>query len=186
MEKIISNFKEGNSKRQIENLVIFIALLIIVIIVINNLFTNQEHEESVQNITQVVSDEITNDDLESKLKNILSCMSGVGKTEVMISYSNTIEQAPMVDAKENITIIEEEDVNGGKRKTKENVTEQNIIYEEKNNTKVPAIRQTIMPKVIGVIVVAEGANNSVVKENIKDAVEAVIDIPSHRIQVFAK
>ena len=113
-------------------------------------------------------------------------MSGVGNVEVMISYSNTIEQVPMFDTKENTTVVEEEDTNGGTRKTKETLSEQSIIYEEKNSTKIPAIKRTIMPEVIGVIVVAEGANNSVVKENIKNAVEAVLNIPSHRIQIFAK
>ena len=61
-----------------------------------------------------------------------------------------------------------------------------LIYEEKNSVKVPAIKQTIMPEVVGVIVVAEGAGSQVVKENIKNAVEAVVNISAHRIQVFAK
>ena len=43
-----------------------------------------------------------------------------------------------------------------------------------------------MPEVVGVIVVAEGAGSQVVKENIKNAVEAVVNISAHRIQVFAK
>ena len=72
------------------------------------------------------------------------------------------------------------------RKTKEVANEQSIIYEEKNSVKVPAIKQTIMPEVVGVIVVAEGAGSQVVKENIKNAVEAVVNISAHRIQVFAK
>ena len=71
-------------------------------------------------------------------------------------------------------------------KTKEVANEQSIIYEEKNSVKVPAIKQTIMPEVVGVIVVAEGAGSQVVKENIKNAVEAVVNISAHRIQVFAK
>ncbi len=186
MDKIISKFKEGNSKRQIENIVIFIILLIIVIIVINSLFNNEEVVTPNQSNVNVVSTDVTNDELEAKLKKILSCISGVGSVDVMVSYSNTIMQVPMYDTKENTTTIEEEDVNGGKRKTEEVSNEQNIIYEEKNSTKMPAIKQTIMPEVIGVIVVAEGANNSVVKENIKNAVEAVVNIASHRIQVFSK
>ena len=40
------------------------------------------------------------------------------------------------------------------------------------------IKQTIKPEVIGVIVVADGAENQVIKENIKNAVEAVVNISS--------
>lgn len=104
----------------------------------------------------------------------------------MISYSNTIEQIPMFDIKENTTIVEEQDTTGGKRKTEEKSNEKSIIYEEKNNNKTPAIKQTVMPEIIGVIVVAEGAESAVVKENIKNAVEAVVDISANRIQVFSK
>ncbi len=185
MDKFLSKLKLSNNKKQIENIVIFIVLLIIVIIVINSLFAETSVQEE-NNPVDVTSDEIANDDLEKKLERILSLINGVGDVDVMISYTNTIEQVPMYDLSENVTVTQEEDVNGGKRETKETNNEQKIIYEEKNNTKIPAIKQTIMPEVIGVIVVAEGANNSVVKENVKNAVEAVVNIPSHRIQVFAK
>lgn len=186
MEKLLSKFKESSNKKQIENIVIFLVLLIIVIIVINSLFSEEKSVKGESVAVSNIANDVTHDDLENKLKNILSSMNGVGSVEVMISYSNTIEQIPMYDTKENTTVVEEEDTNGGTRKTKETSNEQSIIYEEKNSTKIPAIKSTIMPEVIGVIVVAEGANNSVVKENIKNAVEAVVNIPSHRIQIFAK
>lgn len=186
MEKLLSKFKGENNKKQIENIVIFLVLLVIVIIVINSLFSEEESVASEKSTVSVITNDVTTDELEYKLKNILAAMNGVGKVEVMISYSNTIEQVPMYDTIENTTVVEEEDTNGGTRKTKETLNEQSIIYEEKNSTKVPAIKRTIMPEVVGVIVVAEGANNSVVKENIKNAVEAVVNIPSHRVQIFAK
>lgn len=186
MEKLLSKFKDLSNKKQIENVVIFLVLLIIVIIVINSLFG--EEKETVKEGSKEVSISLeqNENDLEKSLKNILSKISGVGSVDVMVSYSNTIMQVPMYDTKENTTVVEESDKNGGIRKTKEVANEQSIIYEEKNSVKVPAIKQTIMPEVVGVIVVAEGAGSQVVKENIKNAVEAVVNISAHRIQVFAK
>lgn len=186
MEKLLSKFKDLSNKKQIENVVIFLVLLIIVIIVINSLF-GEEKETAKEGPKEVsVNLEHNENDLEKSLKNILSKISGVGSVDVMVSYSNTIMQVPMYDTKENTTVVEESDKNGGIRKTKEVANEQSIIYEEKNSVKVPAIKQTIMPEVVGVIVVAEGAGSQVVKENIKNAVEAVVNISAHRIQVFAK
>ena len=176
MENIFSKWKDGNNKKQIENIVIFIILLIIVIIVINSLFSEEKSVPQSSDVTEVISSHVNNDDLESKLQRILSNMNGVGNVEVMVSYSNTVTQVPMFNTKENTKTIEEQDVNGGKRKTEEVSNEQSIIFEEKSSTKVPAVKQTVMPEVIGVIVVAEGANNQVVKENIKNAVEAVVNI----------
>lgn len=186
MEKLLSKFKDLSNKKQIENVVIFLVLLIIVIIVINSLFGEEKKtvKEGPKEVS--ISLEQNENDLEKSLKNILSKISGVGSVDVMVSYSNTIMQVPMYDTKENTTVVEESDKNGGIRKTKEVANEQSIIYEEKNSVKVPAIKQTIMPEVVGVIVVAEGAGSQVVKENIKNAVEAVVNISAHRIQVFAK
>ena len=170
MEKLLSKFKDLSNKKQIENVVIFLVLLIIVIIVINSLF-GEEKETVKEGPKEVsISLEQNENDLEKSLKNILSKISGVGSVDVMVSYSNTIMQVPMYDTKENTTVVEESDKNGGIRKTKEVANEQSIIYEEKNSVKVPAIKQTIMPEVVGVIVVAEGAGSQVVKENIKNAV----------------
>lgn len=46
--------------------------------------------------------------------------------------------------------------------------------------------QTIVnPKIEGVIVTAEGANNVNVKANIIAAVEAVTGVPTHKVQVFS-
>lgn len=186
MENLLSKFKGQNNKKQIENIVIFLVLLIIVIIVINSLF-NEETADIKEAQKEVIAiDEKNDNDLEKGLKNILSKIRGVGSVDVMVSYSNTILQVPMYDTKENTTVVEESDKNGGIRKTKEIANEQSVIYEEKNSTKIPAVKQTIMPEVIGVIVVAEGAESQVVKENIKNAVEAVVNISAHRIQVFAK
>ena len=186
MDNLLSKWKEGSSKKQIENVVIFIILLIIVIIVINSLFSEEKNVTQKIESQEIINNTVNSDELEIKLQKILSSINGVGNVEVMISYSNTVTQIPMFNTKENTTTIEEQDVNGGKRKTEEISNEQSIIFEEKNSTKIPALKQTMMPEVIGVIVVAEGANNQVVKENIKNAVQAVVNIASHHIQVFAK
>ena len=124
--------------------------------------------------------------LEEKLEEILSQISGAGSVDVMISYMNEIERIPMTDTKVTKTVISEKDSNGGERKTEETSTEENIIYEESNNIKVPVTKQSLLPEVIGVIVVAEGAYNETVKANLKRAVEATVIVASERIQVFSK
>ena len=46
--------------------------------------------------------------------------------------------------------------------------------------------KTLQPKVEGVLVIAEGAGNSVVKKNISEAVEVLFGIDAHRIKVAKK
>ena len=46
--------------------------------------------------------------------------------------------------------------------------------------------KTLQPEVEGVLVVAEGADSSVVKKNITEAVEVLFGIDAHRIKVGKK
>lgn len=55
----------------------------------------------------------------------------------------------------------------------------------KDGSNVPATQTIINPKVEGVIITAEGANDVNVKTNIIAAVEAVTGVPTHKVQVFS-
>ncbi len=189
MEKLLEKF---NNKKMIENLVIFLILAIIVMIVINTLFdsnkgnkstgTNAIIPTSVENSTKKDGYET---DLEQKLESILSKINGAGKVSVMISYANEILKTPMTDVKTTTTVVSEKDSNGGERKTEETSTEENVIYKQNGNDKAPMIKQSVLPEIVGVIVVASGATSISVKEDLIKAVTAAVDVPNHRIQVFA-
>ena len=183
MKELLDKMKQKGSKRIIENAVIFIVLLIIIIIVINSLNIK---EDNVVVPTIVTTDTGKTETLEEKLEGILSMIEGAGKVKVLISYLSSEEKVPIYDISENKTITEEKDKEGGTRKTESNNTDKNIIYEEIGNNKQPFIKQVEVPKAIGVIVVADGANNVKVKENIISAVVAAVDVPQHRIQVFSR
>ena len=71
---------------------------------------------------------------------------------------------------------------GGTRVVEETDTSQEVIYQ---NDEI-IIQKTISPKIEGAIITATGANNSSVKTNIIQAVEAVTGLATHKIQVFEK
>ncbi len=191
MEKLLEKL---NNKKMIENAVIFLILAIIVMIVINSIFSTEDNSKSNEtNITNEVLEQtnskslnVGKNELSKELEEILSLISGAGKVSVMISYKNDTEKIPMIDTKVTTTIVSEKDSGGGERKTEETNTEESVVFEENGSSKNPVIKHEINPQVVGVVVVAEGASNNVVKENLIKAVEAAIDVPSHRIQVFAR
>ena len=189
MEKLLEKF---NNKKMIENLVIFLILAIIVMIVINTLFDGNKGNKSTGTNTIIptsVGNSTKKDgyetDLEQKLESILSKINGAGKVSVMISYANEVLKTPMTDVKTTTTVVSEKDSNGGERKTEETSTEENVIYEQNGNDKTPMIKQSVLPEIVGVIVVASGATSISVKEDLIKAVTAAVDVPNHRIQVFA-
>ncbi len=189
MEKVVSNGKGNGSKKIIENLVLILILSIIVIVVMNVLAGNEENLENKNSIQVGQNVDVQginkSQTLEQRMEEILSVVEGAGKVRVLITYAEEKQQIPMVDTKQGVTETEEQDTNGGVRKTKESSKEEKVIYEEIGNTKTPVMKQIVYPQVIGVVVVADGAKNLAVKENLIRAVEAVCDVPSHKIQVFA-
>ena len=109
---------QEKTKRKIENLVVFAIILIITIISIN-LIWNGDKKESSENTTsskilaknneislEQKADSITTNELEVKLKNILSKIQGVGQVEVFINYSESSEVIPMYNENSQTSLTE--------------------------------------------------------------------------------
>lgn len=64
----------------------------------------------------------------------------------------------------------------------ETTDESNEIVMDSNNN--PITKKTVMPKIEGAIVIAEGGENADVKTNIIQAISAVTGLATHKIQVF--
>ena len=78
MEKLLEKLNI-NSKKGIENLVIFLVLVIIVMVVINGIF-NEEEEKIIPTVnTQIINE--NKDTFEKKLEDILTTISGVRKSK---------------------------------------------------------------------------------------------------------
>lgn len=199
LKSLIVKKTESNNKRTIENLVVFLILLIITIIAINTIWGNEKEEIKSQETNETSYKQLA-DNLESKvnsnniklseynleqsLEDILSKMAGVGKVQVLVTYSETSEVVAMYNEKTTSNNTEETDTNGGTRKIAQTDTDKEIIYEEKNGEKTPITQKVIMPKIEGAVITAEGADNINVKTNIIQAVSAATGLSTYRIQVF--
>ena len=198
IKEIINGDGTGNDKRKIENLVFFVVVLIITIVIINFIWNGNEeaNNENVTNDTtkqlattnnetvQVNSSSESTENLENKLKNILSKIQGVGEVEVCLNYSESSEVVAMYNENSTTSTTEETDDTGGTRKVEETDTQKDVIFGEDNGTKTPITAKVVNPKIEGAIITAKGANNAEVKNNIIQAVEAVTGLATHKIQVF--
>jgi len=187
---------KNNNKRKIENLVVFLILLIITIIAINVIWgdskKNTKHDydnisyKQLAEIDENISNNLETNEytLEQDLKDILSKISGVGKVDVLVTYSETSQVVAMYNEKNTTSTTEESDTNGGTRKIEETDSNKEIIFEDKDGEKTPITEKVVMPKIEGAIVTAEGANDINVKTNIIQAVSAATGLSTYRIQVF--
>lgn len=199
MLNVISKFKDvylknskDNSKKKLENLVVFLVVLIITFIAVNKIWngdlkkTNDKNIDDTNKELAIENDNSSNEEysLQMNLENILSKISGVGKVNVLITYSESNQIVPLYDETTTQTSTEEADTEGGKRVTTDTNTQKQAILKESNGEKNIITEKTVSPKIEGAIVTAEGGDNSEVKQQIIQAVEAATGLASHKIQVF--
>lgn len=126
------------------------------------------------------------DEMEKKLQSILSKINGAGKVEVMITFYSGNEYVPATDVNASDNTTNEKDKEGGSREIKQTEKQNTTIYEENDGVKKPFIIKEVLPKVKGVVVVADGAADAEVKANLAKATEALLDVATHKIQVFQR
>lgn len=191
-EKLFKN--EGDNKKKIENLIFLLVVLVITIISINVIWKDDDSSKSETKNTNKQLANIDNnnisisneDNLETKLENILEKINGVGKVDVMLTYTESTQIVPIYNKTEKTTNTNESDSGGGTRKIEESDVSQEVVYQEKEGKGTIATQKTMSPKIEGAIITAQGAGNSTIKTNIIQAVEAATGLATHKIQVFEK
>ena len=91
----------------------------------------------------------------------------------------------MYNENNTVSNVFETDSEGGSRTSNEEKVSKEVIFTEEGGVNIPATKTIVNPKIEGVIVTAEGAQDANVKTNIISAVEAVTGVPTHKVQVFS-
>ena len=189
LKEKLNKLLKSNDKKKTENLVVLLIILVVTVVAINVIWKDEENKSinTSDNSKKLVANNEEKiiqhqDTLEVKLENILSNISGVGNVDVLISYNETEEIIPVYNKKDKKSITNESDSSGGTRVVEESDTSQEVIYQNEEII----IQKTISPKIEGAVITATGANNSIVKNNIIQAVEAATGLATHKIQVFEK
>lgn len=109
--------------------------------------------------------------IERRLETVLSRMAGVGKVTVMLTLDQTEEQVLAVDGRSSSSETGSS-------------TESRPATVSEGGKESPIVLTERLPRVRGVIVVAEGAANIGVRMNISAAVSTVLGIDEKCVEVF--
>lgn len=165
-----------------------IALVLAVVLVIGLTFLPLNNKQS-QPITTTIKQVATSNEedystaLEKKLTNMLSKMEGAGAVSVMVTIESNEEKILAEDRSCNSQRSEEKDQAGGTRVT-DSMQQTNDVVLQNGNT--PYVVKEYAPQIRGVFILAEGADNSAVKNQITEAVSKLLDVPVHKISVEKK
>ena len=113
--------------------------------------------------------------LEKRLEETLSLIDGAGKVRVMITLKDTGEKV----VEKDVTRRTDADAGG----TGNSDLSQSSVYEKEGSTETPYVSNEMTPQVEGVLVVAQGGGNSLVKQNILQSVMALFPLEAHKITI---
>ncbi len=170
---------------------ICILLLVGILLMVISIPTQKRKSTDIGNERTIETTETQNEEkvyvkeLEQQLEGILSQMEGVGNVSVMITLQSSAEQIVEKDIREERDELEETDSQGGNRDTRNIVREEETIYEEEDSQS-PYIKKALMPRVEGVLVVADGGSHPVVVKNITEVIQALFGIESHKIKIVKR
>ncbi|MEK3881553.1 stage III sporulation protein AG [Paenibacillus sp. PL2-23] len=122
--------------------------------------------------------------LESRLKDILEKIVGVGGVDVMVTVESTEEIVVEKEKSESQSITDENDRNGGVRHITSISKDGKVVLYEVSGDQKPIITKTLNPRIRGVIIVAEGSENATVRQLIIQAVERGLSVSTNRISVI--
>lgn len=188
--RIPKNFSFKNLKKD-QLLILFLAGVLLLVIALP-VGKEEEKQENTESNMQIRTENILADSddyisyQERHLEQILSQMDGVGEVTVMITLKSSSEKVVEKDVEENSETVTESDSQGGARTTQNRSRGETTVYDGGTENQNPYISKEISPQVEGVVVVAQGGENSVVKQNITEAVQALFGIDTHKIRIMKK
>lgn len=193
-EKIANLFKQKN----ITNLIILLLLVIMFYLVVsyftgvNNITksekTNLEKvsKEDMNSNSQEDSEVLSYQEKQEKdLEKILGKINGVGSVDVVINFQSSEVKVPAVDNSSQKSTTEETDSEGGTRVNSQETDGDKIVMSNSSNGSEPVILKTEKPEVLGVMVVAEGAEDSKIKYEITKAISSLYNISVDKVNVLA-
>ena len=132
------------------------------------------------------ADRTYEEQLEARVKRILKTVDGVGQVEVMIVLKSSEEKVLRVDKDSSDSSTEEKDSSGGTRKITSADRKENTILTGSGENTSPIVEKEIRPEIEGIIISAQGGGSPTVKAEISGAMEALFNLPPHKIKVLKR
>ena len=194
MKQFLQNYKIG----KIPVHFIIIGILGLVLLVLGNPMENNSEEltEEVEKIKPQEKQEreilyeseesLYKKEIEENLSNILTNVKGTGEVCVMLQLKGGHKLEVAKDHESDMTVTTETDIEGGERVIKEKFKEEELIMTRDNGDDKPLVLRELKPKINGVLIVAGGGESARTKKELMDAVQSLLDVPSHKIKVLPR
>lgn len=122
--------------------------------------------------------------LAQRLEATLSHVTGAGRVRVQVSLASGPERIFQVDTTQMTQVTHEKDANGGTRETTQtDQKHQVVVAHQGSGPDAPVMTQLRRPDVAGVMIVAAGARDPRVRQQLAQDAATALHIPVSRITV---
>lgn len=187
--------KLSKEKGRTVKLLIAVALAGILLMLVGSIISDLKKDTIKKKGTNTVQVDTNNsavmaastsyeDKVKKDLESVLSKIDGVGNVSVMVYFETGTTTIPITDKSTTTKTTRESDSAGGTRVTTEqSETSTTVLINNGSDTEICTSKQ-INPTIGGVIVVAEGASNVLLKEELINAVKTVLNIGANKVSVM--
>lgn len=167
--------------RGIKHIEIILALAVAAVILVVYLAVSAASggEQSNQTAETVGGSLIT--ETERKLKTILGEIDGAGSVSVMITYESSVETVYAMTT--NTT--ENSSTSGSGGSNMSTVTKTPVVVTNNGKSELIVVKE-VMPKILGVVVVAEGATDIKTRLALLSATATALNVDADIIEIFTK
>ena len=185
LKEILEHGKWKQMKKQDWLVVCLVGVLLLVVMLPSGGKDQKEAEQTM--VQEAVSDNERDyvNRLEQRLERVLKRMQGVEDVSVMITIQDKGETVVEKDVNRESNITSETDGGGGSRSVTESKNASTTVFTEQGGGSAPYVQKELEPSIEGVVVVAKGGDQSRVKTEITEAVQALFAVEAHRIKVIA-
>lgn len=161
---------------------LLLGLGVIFLILSNTHITKQEADtgaESGNGQAQMAADTYE-EQLTNRLESVLSHVKGAGRVRVMLTLEDAGQACVLQDSEYTRSEAEESTSSGERRQTLEVQSQTETVRDAQNQ---PYVLRALMPQVQGVLILAEGAESSVVQQELLEAVQALLGVSASSVHI---
>ncbi|PKM50042.1 MAG: hypothetical protein CVV02_13040 [Firmicutes bacterium HGW-Firmicutes-7] len=182
---------QDNKQKKIINILFIIFCIGFAIIIFNKQNIMEEEKfQKAQGDASVLHEEESikySDAIEKRLEEEFRKIDGVGRVDVLLTMKTKGEVVLNKDSPYSSSNINEKDKDGGSRESDEmNQQQTTVMIKKGDGSEAPIIIKELLPEVNGILIIAEGGDDIIVKNNLINAAKVLLDLPAHKIEVMKR
>jgi len=123
--------------------------------------------------------------LELRLEEALSKVEGVGRVHVVVNFVQGRETVFVVDSNTTTSVTQEQDAQGGTRyQSNQTAQDKTIIITDRTGVDRPLVQKEIEPIIGGVIIIAEGGGDIIVRDALIRATSTLLGLDINSVHVM--